>query len=486
VLRDLEVSVNADNRITQDTISYPCIRFDYTPVDGAASEYKNIYICDNTIYANDIKSATQGIRINFDAFDGDTFGTVLTNSCITGNTVYDVGVTGISYNTWKIYKDISKGHVQLSQNIFKNALIERNRVYNTGNMGIYMCSVTDSAINRNEVHDTGLFDRNFENIGACGIMAICAKNTEIKYNVVYNVEDAQYGYDAMGIDIDWLTENVDVQYNYTYDCKGAGISTMANYNSIIRNNKVENNRCEGTNQHAQIQITDFTMRHDEIDEKYYGVRGLRIYQNLIINDKHGKSLFGALQHADSTLETDKWTDNTFYDNRMVNVTGNDENFIYITDVLWQDFYSNKYYNHTAGVFNCVDPTPYEEIFKGEGRQNAEQYVADGTFASWNRRDLNSTLELLNDAKPSKVSNVKCGYLNGRITLQWDAASGDVWHYNVYLTDGKEAASYLNMLGETASAQFEHVFAYKGEYYLVIEAETNQGICGGQVVIKIVL
>ena len=116
---------------------------------------------------------------------------------------------------------------------------------------------TDSTINRNLVYNTGMYNVNQVMEGECGIMALCDINCDIMFNEVYNCFDQKTGFDAMGIDIDWNTDNIRVQYNYCHDNQGGGIGTMANQNSFILNNKIENN--EGnTNNKGAITVSNFT------------------------------------------------------------------------------------------------------------------------------------------------------------------------------------------------------------------------------------
>ena len=51
--------------------------------------------------------------------------------------------------------------------------------------------------------------------GQCGMMYLSSEYSSASFNVIHDCYDANTGWDAMGIDIDWNTDHIDVLYNYT-------------------------------------------------------------------------------------------------------------------------------------------------------------------------------------------------------------------------------------------------------------------------------
>ena len=300
---------------------------------------------------------------------------------------------------------------------------------------------------------------------------------DIMYNVTYNNFDASLNFDTMGIDIDWNTNDINVQYNHTYDCLGSGIATMANQNSFIRNNRVENNDCD-TNCNSQIQIGNFTVESQYIGADMHGVSNLTVEDNLIVGENtfmfRAKMENGALG----------WTGNSFKDNRVVNKSAADDKYWISVDddVCWNAFAGNRYFTKNKSFkFRVYDNTS-GALIENEG----QQFVYDGTFAAWQKRDVGAVLEELSDAPAGAVEGLKAEYKDGGVVLSWDRSAGDVWHYNVHSVGYDEALSHINMLGETEETSFTFLPEYKGEYYFVVQPESNQGVYGKAMKIKVTL
>ena len=60
----------------------------------------------------------------------------------------------------------------------------------------------------------------------------------------------------------------------------------------------------------------------------------------------------------------------------------------------------------------------------------------------------------------------------------------VWHYNIYKVKNGESPSYLNMIGQVSEMSFEYIVSSNEEYYYVIQPESNEGIYGSAVKIKV--
>ena len=469
VIRDLEIIVVGDERVSE-AISGSAIGIvgSYTKNEG----YQNIYIINNKI-SGAYNTATSGIRITSSFPLSQDVSDVLSQVHIKHNEVHSLGLAGIYVDGW--LTDINK--MNASPKVYSNVYINENTIYDIGQIALYEECCHDSEMNRNLVHDAAIFDKPFLSIGQTGIMALGCEDTDIMYNIVYNVSNACQPFDGMGIDIDWNTNRVNVQYNWVYNCVGSGVGTMANQNSFIRNNRIENNFCEG-NQHGQIHVSDFTTRYEAVADNMHAVTNLTISDNLIVSDKEGKSLFNANElGGDSSL----WSGNSFVNNRLVSKTTTNDIWVQVSSaVSWHKFAGNKYYKSDISRFMVFDTTPQDKI-------NQEAVAYDGTgFDSWKKRDTGATFETLSDAAPGAPQNVSVSYSDGAVTLTWDKSVGDVWHYNLYLIEEDEEPSYLNMLGEAFSETYSYTFDAKGEYYLVLEAESNQGHAGESVTIRLTL
>ena len=436
---------------------------------NTSEKHQNIYIHNNLVTSSGPLTNSDGI-----AFVGEypTFAqtpeAAVSNIYVTCNEVVDVGRTGIFTSQ------------NVSMKLYRNVNFIGNTVHSVGQIGMYVGSATESKILRNTVYDTGLFDKPFAGEGECGIMAICCDTCDVMYNVAYGNLDASVSFDAMGIDIDWNSTNVNVQYNYLYDNKGGGVGTMANQNSFIRNNRIENNLCE-TNMTGQIQVSSFTVYDKEgIADDMHGVTDLLVENNLVISDKEGKNMLRTNRFNGS----EQWKNTVFQGNHMISNTTTDDYWIYLdADVPWYKFTNNKYYKANLSKFKSLDVTAAAAINTAEG---AQTYVYDGTFEAWKKRDVGATFETVATDVPTRVSGVRAVYENGKLKLSWEKSAGNLWHYNVYCVGEGEAPGYTNLLGEAFGETFEYAFAHARTGYIVIQPESNQGNCGKGYKIKVTL
>ena len=478
VLRDLEVSMDGIGFDVQLNPAYNCINFQYSYV--GKEKFKNIYVVNNDVHGGGTETSVMGISISSlekTAATSPKF--MLENVYITNNHVHDLGRSGIHASGWLAEEVGNQNNAMMD--LYRNIYMNNNDVHDIGNIGLYIAACTNSTINRNLVYRTGMRTHSQEAEGDCGIMALGADTMDIMYNVCYDNRRAGTTYDAMAIDIDWNTTNINVQYNHCYENDGSGIGTMACQNSYIRNNRVENNRCI-TNQVAQIQVSNFTSRYACVDDDMHSVRNVIVEENLIVGTPSGKKMFKA---QDFNGDTD-WTGNVFQNNHVI-YTGDSVKTIYWVEVdstvSWYKFASNKYYSKDTSDFRCFDYTSIMDINYEEG---AQPYQFTPKFESWLKRDLNSTYEELSNSAPSAPKNGNITFANGELNISWAASKGDLWHYNVHLVKEGEAVSYLNMLGETTSTAYSFAPEFKGTYYVVIQPESNQGVYGKAIKLKVVL
>lgn len=478
VVRDLEVSMDGIDFSVQLNPAYNCINFQYNYVGN--EKFENIYIVNNDVHSTDTEKSVMGISVSsLERTAATSPKDMLKNVYIYNNVVHDLGRSGIHTSGWLAQEEGNQNNACMD--LYRNVFINENDVHDVGNIGIYIAACTNSTINRNLVYRSGMRKASKDAEGDCGIMALGADTMDIMFNECYDNRRAGTTYDSMAIDIDWNTTNINVQYNHCYENEGSGIGTMACQNSYIRNNRVENNKCI-TNQEAQIQVSNFTSRYACVAEDMHAVKNVIVEENLIVGTPDGKKMFKA---QDFNGDTD-WEDNVFQNNRVV-YTGENVKEIYwhAVDgtVPWYKFASNKYYSKDTSEFRCFDYTTIADINFEEG---AQPYQYDKTFKSWLKRDMKSTYEKYSENAPSVPTDGKVSFVNGELVIDWKASQGDVWHYNVYAVAEGQDVSYLNMLGETKTNSFKYTPEYKDTFYIVIQPESNQGVYGKAIKLKVEL
>ncbi len=512
VVRDLEINIKWKSRKSSLALSAGGISAEYDRV--GERKYKNIYMINNVIHSecpdteNPYDANTFGIKVNSYEISYETTPDdfVLRGVYVEGNHVYNVGRTGIVAHGW-IQNDSMP---QIKFTCFTDVHLDNNVVHDVGTIGIYAGATTGCTMNRNLVYNTGMYVCDLQaeedpQEGEGGLMSMCLKDGEIKYNVTYNNHRQGILNDGIGIDIDWDSSDIVVGYNHVYGCDGSGIGTMANYNCKIVGNRVENNRIM-TNHPGQISVCDFVPFGDagakareyiaNNSPDLLTVKNLEIAENFIsaapengtgVNPSFpNKSMF----YCRRGNGVGNWSGNSFHDNHVA-YTGDGGNFFYnlITNenndlqftVFWDKFYKNQYFAKTLSPFNCLDETAYTL------HEGASLVPVCTDFASWAKRDLNSTFKTYApEDQPGKPSNVKVEFKDGILTVQWDKPSGDIWHYNVYKTVEDEEVNYRNLLEQTKSTSFKFTPKEKEEFYIIVQAENNMGVAGEPLRVKISL
>ena len=480
VVRDLQVNVNGMDRLAENSECINGILFSYSYVGN--EKYKNVYICDNTVLGNGVSNNVMGITIDgTERTIASTPRNVLTTCYVTGNEVSYVGRSGIHSGGWLMNEKVNQNQSLLDY--YRDFHFDNNYVHHVGCMGVYIVACTDSTINRNLIHDTGIYDENQLMEGECGIMALGTDNCQIMFNECYNIFDQETGYDAMGIDIDWNTNNVLVQYNYLHDCQGSGVGTMANQNSYIINNKIE--RAQGqTNHKASIQVTNYTSKYEAVDDGWHAVKNLMIANNLIIHDQPDANIFNvSTSNGDLDFEG-----NSFVNNHCI-YTGEkvkDFYFVFIDQQLpWYKFRGNKWYSNDTSKFRCLDMTVASDIDIEDGAKPYEK-AAEKNFKHWAARDVGATYEKISNKIPANANNLSLKYENGKLIFDWDVNSGDIWHFNIYEVGENEEAMYTNMIGEAFTSEFTYTPKVNGVRYYIIQPESNQGVLGKAIKVKVTL
>lgn len=433
----------------------------------AAKKYSDIIIEDNEIYGNGFDKNTRGIVVNasFPTGKGET----LTNLKINNNIVHDIGWIGISTTG----SDTVKRTNLTSTDIYRNVQINGNHVYNIGGLGTFMMCVTDGEYKRNLVHEAGQYNgEGGTGWGPVGYMTIASKNIDVMFNEVYGMKDSNTSFDGTGIDIDWTSTNVKLQYNYCHDNYGAGIVTMACRDSYVTNNRLKNNEARTTAGRGQIALTDYT--DDKLPDHMTGVRNLIIDGNIIYVDLEGTSALSSMVPT----EGDEWMGNQFINNRVVMRNTTKSTFINLTSNGKIDtFINNRYYS--------------DNYFKSIIEYKMKVYM---DLATWQEDgfDEGMSLKTLDNELPGKVKGIKATVDAGGIKLDWDKSNdkgSDIWHYNIHIgVDADFNPTYLNMLGETGNESFTFDSPnVKGDYYIKITSEDNNGnICNKASAVKITL
>ena len=480
VVRDLQVNVNGMDRMAENSECISGIQFSYSFVGN--QKFKNVYICDNNVLGNGVSYNIMGITVDgTERTVESTPKNVLTTCYVTGNEVSYVGRSGIHSGGWLTNESVNQNQSLLDY--YRDFHFDNNYVHHIGCMGVYIVACTNSTINRNLIHDTGIYDVNQLMEGECGIMALGTENCQIMFNECYNIFDQKTGYDAMGIDIDWNTNNVLVQYNYLHDCQGSGIGTMANQNSFILNNKIE--RAQGaTNHTASIQVTNYTSKYSAVNDDWHSVKNLMIANNLIIHDAESKNVF-SVKPSNGDIE---FEGNSFINNHCIYTGGNVGSFkwVYIDPELpWYKFRGNKWYSNDTSKFSCLDMTSDVNIDIENGAKPYDK-AAKKNFADWALRDVGATYEQINYVNTANITSFTLEYENGKLYFDWDVNTGDIWHFNIYEVGENEEAMYTNMIGEAFESNFIYQPKTSGVRYYIIQPESNQGILGKAIKVKVTL
>ena len=486
VIRDLKIDVYTTSRVLR-TYSATGINLSYNHVGD--KKFRDIYIVNNVLRGHDfsgeyIDEDTNAFGITVSSVESSHDGQpveTLTDAYILNNDVGYFGRVGMSVSGTVAGEGWWSN--QKARNKFVGIHMDGNTVHHIGGLGMYISGGKNCTIDRNLVYQTGITTDKDAIEGECGIMYISSEYSSCRYNVIYDVFDAGTGHDSMGIDIDWNTDHITVEYNHCYNCQGDGIGTMANQNSIIAHNRIENAKGE-TNHAGSLVLDNFTDRSYPLTEDLFSITNCRIYDNLIIHTNPQVPFFRCISSNGNT----DYFGNEFTDNHLVLKAETDvSSFYWIrinTPLQWYKFAENKFYSASPdSPFRVFDKTVKKNLNADEG---AQVYKA-GTgspFSSWQKRDLGSTYEMRSDDAPSKVKGVTCTYENGKLLLNIAGDMSDVWHYNIYKVGYNESASYRNMIGQTESNTFEYDVPYTGDFFIIVQPESNQGIYGEGMKIRV--
>jgi hypothetical protein len=175
----------SNNDITK---GYAGIQF----LPGASSAYDSPAITGNTIHAIPIAGIQFiGVAANGDDIAANGFNRTLTPT-ITGNTIHTI--------------DGAIGASSLGQSI-----------------GIYLININGGTFSNNLIRDIAATSV----LGGGAVVTVVANNITIAGNEIYNIH-GPVGQDGSGIDVDWGSTNILVQYNYLHDIDGAALIAFEN------------------------------------------------------------------------------------------------------------------------------------------------------------------------------------------------------------------------------------------------------------------
>ena len=489
VIRDLSFEVYGMNRNT--TSSSTCstgISFQYNHVGDET--FEGIYVYNN-------KLVGKSINDSYEAFDTNSSGIVFmtleethdgsplnmfNGAYIRYNEVSCFGRVGIQCGGWIQEKG---GQNEMHRNKYLNLHFDNNVVHHIGGIGMYIAAGKNSTMDRNHIYETGITTDKSMIEGQCGMMYLSAEYSSASFNVIHDCYDANTSWDAMGIDIDWNTDHIEVSYNYIYNCQGSGIGTMANQNCSIKYNRIENCRGETTHD-GSITISNFTNRQYPVPDDFHSVTNLIIDGNLIWHSEIEKPVF----HVYEDNGDKDYVGNEFINNRVVFVGNTSpKNLVWINvepTLNWYKFANNKYYSTDNSQFKAFESTPKMNINFMDGAQVYE-VTKEKLFDSWAKRDLNSTYSVTSNYIPEKPINCNATLDGNKLILTWDSTDKDnVWHYNIYKVQENESASYLNLIGQVEDLKFEYMPENNETYYYIIQPESNEGIYGKALKVKITL
>lgn len=416
------------------------VEFVYGDNEEGTKVYKNIYIENNEIVGPGATTQTSGMMI----IAGGKKEGVVENLYYTGNYMSDVGYYGLYTHGPYFY------------GLFDNVVIEYNVFERVGYTALMLSNAKNSSVKRNIIKHSGAAEEPAPRWLGGGMYPIAVKDSVIAFNEVIDASGGQKNQDAMGIDIDWMTDNIICEYNYIENSHGSGINTMATKNLTIRNNYLKRNRQLSANAPGAIALGDFG--YDQTTS------GCVIEDNVILmdNEDNGKAAIATYRAGG---DAGKWSDNVIKDNTVVIPNDRPNEQVYIFD-------------KDTGVTSVSGTKVYSDVpFKAT-------YVKDSyDLDKWQKEfGFDKDIQYLkySDEKPAEVKDVKVTKnTEDKVSLAWTAVPGAA-HYNIYRgTTPDFEVRYINMVGESKTTDFTDTEKRKENttYYYKVQAESPCGVFG---------
>lgn len=304
--------------------------WDVDPVGGGTTFFGSrtthrtggINFCSYTGRENNASDKTNPGKIS------DSEPTIFDDVLIEGNNIENCDANGITTTN-------VKGEMDNRDYRHKNVVIRRNSITNVQRAGIVPLYTDGALVEHNKV-DT--FQQTTEGYG-CGIWCDRANDMVFQYNEVCNGQNTM---DGMAFNLDDMTENGVIQYNYTHNNVGGGTMLHVRTNSYNRNNTIRYNlSVNDTHNYAPHQAIVVCVGEDGKTK----IESARVYNNTFFNTRTVRPVYKGDEIA--------FENNIFY---LVNKGMKNKTNAY-------DVGSKTIFNHNlfAGVHPQDEPSGNENI-----------------------------------------------------------------------------------------------------------------------------
>jgi parallel beta-helix repeat protein len=277
--------------------------------DGPAT-YSDITIEDNDLHGLSYETQTYGLHILAYYFGRQRTALVAQHLIVTSNTIHDVGWAGGEINGGVADGPGGGNMSQANGNDgFADVKVSDNTIYDTGVQGFVMEATRDGTIDANIIHDTGLHQGAPVSWSPSALWTLGSVDVTIAANEVWHAFDAQSGFDACGIDVDWDSAWVTVENNQSHDNLGCGVEILSSIGTVVRGNAIRHNQGK-TDVHGQISLIDFG------PGALHGISGALITGNTIRADAPGTWVLTTQATANFG-----WSGNSFTGNTATTLAG---------------------------------------------------------------------------------------------------------------------------------------------------------------------
>ncbi|MBO1739479.1 right-handed parallel beta-helix repeat-containing protein [Leifsonia sp. TF02-11] len=232
-IRSLEV-VNDSGTDNFGTLAAPGLTRSGILVDNAGGGTLNgITIQGTTVHdvngcfnCSDVDAHLNGGIVVYAEGASDSF----SNVHIVGNTVHDLGRTGIVF--WDASYYTTTPYALTQSALSTGVVVEQNTVQNVDSDGILTFGTDGALIQNNVVGNPGQKTiAGSTEAASAGLWPTRSMNTTVQYNEVYGT--LTHDTDGQGFDSDLLNVNTVFQYNYSHDNQGGFLLMMGGYSSTL-------------------------------------------------------------------------------------------------------------------------------------------------------------------------------------------------------------------------------------------------------------
>ncbi len=194
--------------------------------------------------------------------------TIFEDILIEGNNIENCDANGITTTN-------VKGEMDNRDYRHKNVVIRSNSIKNVQRAGIVPLYTDGALVEHNKV-DT--FQQTTEGYG-CGIWCDRANDMIFQYNEVCNGQNTM---DGMAFNLDDMTENGVIQYNYTHNNVGGGTMLHVRTNSYNRNNTIRYNLSVNDTHHYAPHQAIIVCVGEDANTK---IEAAKVYNNTFFNTR---------------------------------------------------------------------------------------------------------------------------------------------------------------------------------------------------------